>query len=214
MSQLGDGYPGDKRLEDELFQRLEGNFIRYSDFLGEYNDGRKIVNFDHRMTCLRGFISAMGTDDVVMFGRSAGLRAATRLAHEGCPNLRAIVGFCYPFRHPKKAHEPDRVEHLAGLTTPTLIIQGDRDRYGGGADVPTLYTLSKAIELHVISTDHSFSVSPAQWDWITGQVTAFLERHCRREDAPTPGPADARSLSAAIGKWVQRLRLSPKRDGR
>lgn len=222
VSQLGDGYPGDLRLENRLFKRIGGTAIRYSEFLNTYNDGNKIEDFEYRMTCLRSFISGLDADEIVIFGRSAGLRAATRLAHEGCPKLRAIMGFCYPFRHPKRASEPDRVAHLADLTTPTLIIQGDGDRYGG-ADVATLYSLSKAIELHVIPADHGFSVSPAQWDWIAGAVTSFLERHCRESPAPmqTPCPPAVRASGLVggdpigrgpIGRgplcgWAQRLHL-------
>jgi len=48
------------------------------------------------------------------------------------------------------------VEHLAELSTPTLIVQGDRDALGNRAEVES-YTLSPAILVRFLEDgDHSF----------------------------------------------------------
>ena len=56
-----------------------------------------------------------------------------------------VVCLGYPF-HPAGRPEKPRVEHLASLRTPTLIIQGERDALGDRDDVAG-YALSPAIEV-------------------------------------------------------------------
>ncbi|NQV58719.1 MAG: alpha/beta hydrolase [Alphaproteobacteria bacterium] len=83
-------------------------------------------------------------------GKSMGGRMASLLAAEGGQDISDAVGalVClgYPF-HP--AGKPDRLrnEHLAALSLPSLIVQGERDPLGNRADVAG-YPLSRAIELH------------------------------------------------------------------
>lgn len=76
-------------------------------------------------------------------GKSMGGRMASLLADElGAP---ALVCLGYPFHAAGKPEKP-RVEHLAGLQTPTLIVQGERDALGNRERVAG-YALSPAIRL-------------------------------------------------------------------
>ncbi len=65
----------------------------------------------------------------------------------------ALVCLGYPFYAAGKPDKP-RVAHLAGLRTPTLIVQGERDALGDRASI-TGYALSPAIQLHwLAAADH------------------------------------------------------------
>jgi predicted alpha/beta-hydrolase family hydrolase len=84
-------------------------------------------------------------------GKSMGGRMASLLADElGCD---ALVCLGYPFYAAGKPEKP-RVEHLAGLKTRTLIVQGERDALGNHEAVQR-YTLSPSIEvLWLVAGDH------------------------------------------------------------
>ena len=76
-------------------------------------------------------------------GKSMGGRMASLLVDE--LGADALVCLGYPFYAPGKPEKP-RVAHLAGLKTPTLIVQGTRDALGNREAVED-YELSPAIEL-------------------------------------------------------------------
>ncbi|WP_342741683.1 alpha/beta family hydrolase [Pseudomonas jinjuensis] len=76
-------------------------------------------------------------------GKSMGGRMASLLADELGP--AALVCLGYPF-HAVGKPEKLRVAHLADMTTPTLIVQGERDPLGNAGEVAG-YALSPAIEL-------------------------------------------------------------------
>jgi predicted alpha/beta-hydrolase family hydrolase len=73
-----------------------------------------------------------------------GGRMASLVADE-C-GVRGLVCLGYPF-HPPGRPERLRTEHLEAIETPTLIVQGSRDPFGGEAEVPG-YRLSERIRLH------------------------------------------------------------------
>jgi hypothetical protein len=76
-----------------------------------------------------------------------GGRMATLLAAEpDAPDIAALVCLGYPF-HPPGRPERLRTEHLAELSVPTLIVQGERDALGNWAEVEG-YDLAPAIRLH------------------------------------------------------------------
>lgn len=65
----------------------------------------------------------------------------------------ALVCLGYPFYAVGKPEKP-RTEHLAGLKTPTLIVQGERDALGNRAAVEG-YELSPSIEvMWLVAGDH------------------------------------------------------------
>lgn len=84
-------------------------------------------------------------------GKSMGGRMASLLANE--LGADALVCLGYPFHAAGKPDKP-RVEHLAELQVPTLIIQGERDALGNLATVEG-YSLSSAVELYwLAAADH------------------------------------------------------------
>ncbi|HTO20116.1 MAG TPA: alpha/beta family hydrolase [Pseudomonas sp.] len=91
------------------------------------------------------------TGPLAIGGKSMGGRMASLLADE--LGADALVCLGYPF-HPVGKPEKPRVEHLAQLRTPTLILQGERDTLGSREDVAG-YRLSDAIRLEwLIAADH------------------------------------------------------------
>ncbi len=92
-------------------------------------------------------VSALAADvprsRLAIGGKSMGGRIASLVADD--LEVGALVCLGYPF-HPPKQPARLRVAHLADLRTPTLIVQGERDAFGGRAEVAG-YVLSPAIEL-------------------------------------------------------------------
>ena len=91
--------------------------------------------------------------DTVIGGKSMGGRVGSMIADEvGAAGLLCLG---YPF-HPAGKPERLRIAHLETIRTPSLIVQGSRDRLGSEEEVST-YTLSSAIELAWMEDgDHSF----------------------------------------------------------
>ncbi|AMK32072.1 putative hydrolase of the alpha/beta-hydrolase fold [Pseudomonas putida] len=84
-------------------------------------------------------------------GKSMGGRMASLVADE--LGADALVCLGYPFYAVGKPEKP-RVEHLAGLHTRTLIVQGERDALGNREAVAG-YALSPAIEVSwLVAADH------------------------------------------------------------
>ncbi|WP_095128763.1 alpha/beta family hydrolase [Pseudomonas sp. Irchel s3h14] len=84
-------------------------------------------------------------------GKSMGGRMASLLADE--LEVDALVCLGYPFYAVGKPEKP-RVEHLAALKTPTLIVQGERDTLGNREAVEA-YTLAPSIEVFwLVAGDH------------------------------------------------------------
>ncbi|WP_433766818.1 alpha/beta family hydrolase [Pseudomonas putida] len=84
-------------------------------------------------------------------GKSMGGRVASLLADE--LGADALVCLGYPFYAVGKPEKP-RVEHLAGLKTRTLIVQGERDALGNREAVEG-YVLSPSIEVSwLVAGDH------------------------------------------------------------
>jgi hypothetical protein len=93
-------------------------------------------------------IDALGvTGPLIIGGKSMGGRVASMIADQMYASGRIAGLLClgYPF-HPPEKPEQLRTEHLAGLKTPTLIVQGTRDPFGTRDEVAT-YRLSDTIEI-------------------------------------------------------------------
>jgi predicted alpha/beta-hydrolase family hydrolase len=89
---------------------------------------------------------------VVIGGKSMGGRMATLVADE--LHVRGVVCFGYPF-HPPGQPAKIRTAHLEKLTTPMLVLQGERDPFGTREDVAG-YRLSPQIRIEWIPDgDHS-----------------------------------------------------------
>jgi len=100
-------------------------------------------------------IGASGGQRPWIGGKSMGGRIASLIADQA--GVRGLVCLGYPFRPPgaAPAAAAKRTSHLRDLRTPTLIVQGTRDPFGGPEDVAG-YTLSPSIRVHWIEDgDHS-----------------------------------------------------------
>jgi predicted alpha/beta-hydrolase family hydrolase len=124
-------------------------------------------------------VSDLGKGALAIGGKSMGGRMASMVADE--VGATALVCLGYPF-HPPGRPERTRTAHIAGLRTPTLIVQGTRDPFGGPDDVAT-YTLSPAIRLHWVEDgDHDLKPRAASgrtqrqnWNEAVAAVVAFLD---------------------------------------
>ena len=92
-------------------------------------------------------------------GKSMGGRMATRLAAEGVEGLRGVVALGYPL-HPPGRPDQLRTAHLAAITVPTLIVQGERDVFGTPPELaPHVEAMSAPVTVHPVSgADHALAV--------------------------------------------------------
>ncbi len=99
---------------------------------------------------------AAASAPLIIGGKSLGGRVASLLVDELAPaGVRGCLCLGYPFHPPGKPQQL-RSDHLAGLNTPTLILQGERDPFGRRDEV-TSYPLSPWVQVQWIpSGDHSF----------------------------------------------------------
>ena len=117
---------------------------------------------------------------LVIGGKSMGGRIASMVADQA--GVAGLVCLGYPF-HPTGRPERTRTDHLAELTTPTLIVQGERDSLGNVADVAG-YELSSAIRLHWCADgDHGFKPRKASghteagnWATAIAAITDFIAK--------------------------------------
>ncbi len=94
-----------------------------------------------------------GGRKLVIGGKSLGGRMASLIADE--VRARGLICLGYPF-HPPGNPERLRTKHLASLETPTLVVQGERDPFGGREEVGA-YELSPKIRIAWLTDgDHSF----------------------------------------------------------
>jgi predicted alpha/beta-hydrolase family hydrolase len=117
-------------------------------------------------------------------GKSMGGRIASMIADElqGEGKADALVCLGYPF-HPPGMPEKARTAHLATLSCPALIVQGERDPFGNRSDVEG-YLLSRSIEIAWIGDgDHDLGPRGASGftrkgnlETAANAIAAFLAR--------------------------------------
>lgn len=106
-------------------------------------------------------------------GKSMGGRMASLLADE--LGADALVCLGYPFYAVGKPEKP-RVEHLAGLRTRTLIVQGERDALGN-RDAVEGYVLSPSIDVcWLAAADHDLKPLKASGLTHEGHLQTAAER--------------------------------------
>ena len=132
------------------------------------------------LTCWQAVIDALGPEALVIGGKSMGGRMASMVAADA--GVRGLACLGYPFHPPGK---PDRlrVGHLAGLTLPSLILQGSRDPLGNREEVAD-YPLSPSIAVHWAEDgDHDLKPRKASgrsreqnWNEAIAALDAFLRQ--------------------------------------
>ncbi|MFB2652148.1 alpha/beta fold hydrolase [Shewanella seohaensis] len=93
---------------------------------------------------------------VVLMGKSMGGRMAALLACDSAQASRidSVICFGYPFI-PLKGGEP-RLEPLNDCQVPVLVLQGERDKFGGKMQIPS-WPLKRDIQIEYLADgDHSF----------------------------------------------------------
>lgn len=95
---------------------------------------------------------------VAVGGRSAGARVACRTARQ--VGAMACVALAFPL-HPPGRPEKSRLGELASVGVPTLVVQGDRDAFGGPKAFPRKPS-SPYLVHPVPGADHSFRVLKGQ----------------------------------------------------
>ena len=114
-----------------------------------------------------------GPRGLVIGGKSMGGRIASLVADEA--GVRGLVCLGYPF-HPPGRPEQLRTAHLETLATPTLILQGTRDPFGGPAEVSG-YALPSHIDVAWIEDgDHDHRPRKKSGRSHEQNLTAVVER--------------------------------------
>lgn len=97
---------------------------------------------------------------LIVGGKSMGGRIATLMAHENAEALgiHAVICLGFPFYAPKKPRvaEHSRGQHLYDMTTPTLILQGNRDTFASKEEVLALPLSNQVTCEFLPDGDHSF----------------------------------------------------------
>ncbi|WP_312930623.1 alpha/beta family hydrolase [Stutzerimonas nitrititolerans] len=157
----GAGAPMDSPFMEEITARLVESGIAVFRFEFAYMAERRLTGRKRppnpqaqlleQWREVYGRVRQQAAGRLAIGGKSMGGRMASLLADE--LQADALVCLGYPFYAAGKPDKP-RVAHLAGLRTPTLIVQGERDALGDRASV-TGYALSPAIQLHwLAAADH------------------------------------------------------------
>lgn len=103
-------------------------------------------------------IAAIGPrNKLVIGGKSMGGRIASMVAADHHQDVRGVLCLGYPF-HPPGKPEKLRVDHFPSIDVPSLIIQGERDPFGGQALVDTL-TLPASVKV-VFAPDGNHDLAP------------------------------------------------------
>lgn len=126
------------------------------------------------VTALRGRPGLRGVP-VVAGGRSSGARVACRTAVD--LGAVGVLALAFPL-HPPGRPERSRVDELTGAGVPVLVVQGDRDAFGGPDEIPA------GVRVRVVAGgDHGFAraadldaaaAEAARWvrDRVAGAATA------------------------------------------
>jgi predicted alpha/beta-hydrolase family hydrolase len=147
----GAGAPMDAPFLEAVTRDLAARGVRVARFEFPYmarrrEEGRRTA-LDRTPVLLAAWRDAIerlgGAPRLVIGGKSLGGRMASLLADEVA--ARGLVCLGYPF-HPPRKPERLRTAHLEPMRTPTLIVQGTRDPFGGPEEVAG-YRLSPAIRL-------------------------------------------------------------------
>lgn len=170
--QLGDSFPRDQFIEDEIGRRTSRTCVSYRDMLNRFQSGVRLRRIATRVERLRRVLASLDGRPVILVGRSSGARVITRLAAEGLPQIRGVICISYPFRRPGTKLDPDRIDHLRQLATPSLIFQGAEDCYGD-VNAAAAYGLSASIGLVAIPGEHEFRPELFPWDDLMTRLEAM-----------------------------------------
>ncbi len=173
----GSSYPGDRAVEVAVTRRLNSagiEVVSQADILAMSRARTQPRDPAVRVEQLRRAIerSPPGPPPFVI-GRSSGAQVATLASLQF--DLAGVICLAYPFRPKGRVLEPARFAHLADLRIPTLIIQGERDGYGGRG-LTREYRLSPQVAVRLAPADHRFELEEPDWDRGAGWILDFVAR--------------------------------------
>ena len=110
---------------------------------------------------------------VVIGGKSMGGRMASLLADD--ENVAAVACLGYPF-HPPGKPENYKGEHLAAVSKPLLILQGERDTFGKKEEFSD-FVLSSSVQVEFLPDgDHSFKPRKKSGHTEQGNIDLAVQR--------------------------------------
>ena len=103
---------------------------------------------------------------LIVGGRSMGARVACRTAE--ATGAVGVLCLAFPLEPPRRAGKPpqSRLPELDAVTVPTLVVQGERDRFG----MPPPGQFREVVEVH---GDHNLK---ADLEAVTAAVRGWLSR--------------------------------------
>lgn len=112
--------------------------------------------------------------ELVVGGRSLGARVACRTADT--TGAVAVLCLAFPLEPPRRAGKPtqSRLSELDSVRVPTLVVQGERDRFGMPPPGPSR-------EVVQVAGDHGLK---ADLEGVTAAVRAWLPRVIREGTVP------------------------------
>jgi uncharacterized protein len=121
---------------------------------------------DQAWTAVAEVLRAQIAGPLVAGGRSSGARVACRTAT--ATGAAAVVCLAFPLRPPRRP-EQSRAPELAMAGVPVLVVQGERDPFGGPADFPAGPTVVG------VPGDHSLrrsagAAAAAVVEWLSSQA--------------------------------------------
>lgn len=123
----GDSFLKRTAVEDAARQRLAPVFSKWigrEEIKVRSEEMPSRLDVSERVALLEKMVPAHGeAGQEVLIGRSSGGRVATVFAMRR--PVKAVICFAYPLKHPNSVLEPIRFSHLAHITVPTLIFQGN-----------------------------------------------------------------------------------------
>jgi hypothetical protein len=192
----GDSYPADRPAEVLLRERLAGpdtTCVSHADIFTKAAKAAGPGKIDVKAKLLEQAIRGCAPGhDIFLIGRSAGARVATMAAHH--VPVTAIACLFYPFRQPLRQLEPKRFSHLRTLATPTLLLQGAHDDYGG-LEITEHYQLSPAIRLKFVAGNHNTRLAEAEGAAFVPLVVDFINGGWRETGSELEGFDEAYYLS-------------------
>jgi len=146
---------------------------------------------------------------VFLGGKSMGGRMASHLAaadDETAAALSGLVLLGYPLHPPGK---PDqlRVEHLARIHVPVLVVQGERDPFGSPEELrPHFASLGASVKIHAVEGgDHSLAVRSVRREPDRRSVGLQPDHTTGRFPPPYRGVRPQKEdLQGLVASWIER----------
>lgn len=182
----GDSYPLDRGLEEQITEFLATKLGIYTHTqstmttaCGQSDQNGFEPSVRHQMLSL---LIASNKKPVVLLGRSSGARIITQYAANNPYNVSSCICFAYPFEAPESPPEDWRTKHLKTLKTPTLIIQGNRDRYGH-KDLQQRFEMSPYTKIIEVDGDHESEYNAEDWKRICCEIEKLIRITTKKVDA-------------------------------